>query len=116
MKTLRYGWIIFVIIVLTIVLTGCVSKPKVVTEYVSSPVTLSHPQMPEAPDSPSGSGPMVVTVDNMAKKIEPQKAYIAFTYPDWLEFAKWLHKQKRYEKDLIQVIDDYRNQDETLKK
>lgn len=104
------------IAVILLTTPSCSLTPQV--RYITEPVSLYHPTLPDAPYDLSKivKGPIVVTKDNMGTKIDSDKAYIAFSYPDWLEFAKWMKTDKEYKEKLLKVIDTYSKQDHTIKK
>lgn len=83
------------------------TKPIEVITYDTNEIV--HPSMPTPPANP-GVSILVITSEN----VEANKAYVGFEYDEWLDFAKWMHEYKTYNRDLRNVIDIYKNQDETL--
>lgn len=100
--------IILCVVLLTLPLVGC-STPKSVTvvEYRNQ---LQHPETLPLPPPP-GVAVRVVTKERITKGEIPDRAYVGFAYPDWVEFAKWLHNYKAYNKSLKNAVKKYQEQD-----
>lgn len=102
-------FVLLVLLVVTLMLVGCTTKTEYVT--VHEPIPLYHAPMPDKPTPPQIVGPSVLTTDNASRKLKANQAYIMFPYLDWLEFARWMHDDKAYKKQLIEVINNYKEQD-----
>ncbi len=95
------------ILLLALVLSGCSAYQDPVILNTDSEII--HPSMPIPPSNP-GVKVLILTTDT----VEDQKAYVGFTYDEWLDFAKWMHEYKAYNHDLREVIKLYKNQDKSL--
>lgn len=99
-----------VVILMTTVLlsSGCASKDPI--RVAKTETHLVHPQVLQAPENP-GVSIRVITKQRIDKGELPDKAYVGFEYNEWLEFAKWMHKYRAYNKSLQEGLDFYKAQD-----
>lgn len=96
------------LVILTLILSGCASPdPITVVEYRNQ---LQHPEVIPLP-SPHGAKVRAITKERIIKGELPDRAYIGFSYPDWLEFSKWMHDYKAYTKSLQNAVNEYQKQD-----
>ncbi|CAM0094122.1 Rz-like spanin [Vibrio phage D51] len=103
----KLGLTVLVIVVM-VLLFGC-ADPKTVTvvEYKNQ---LQHPETLPTP-APPGAKVRVITKERIMDGELPDRAYVGFSYPDWLEYAKWMHEYKAYIKSLQNAVKEYEKQD-----
>lgn len=92
-------------ILLTITLIGCAHTQEEISSQTPT-FEMVHPNIPTPPSNP-GVKVLVLTTET----IKENRAYVGFEYDEWLNFAKWMHTYKSYNKDLLHVIELYKNQD-----
>lgn len=104
----KFVWTLIICALVVFLLGGC-ADPKTVTvvEYKNQ---LQHPETLPAP-APPGSKVRVITKERITGGELPDRAYVGFSYPEWLEFAKWMHEYKAYVKSLQNAVKEYEKQD-----